>query len=510
MKTHSIFQQALFLVFLVLSLASEGLPNKDHKYETTCNTKLTRAYGMLGRHTPFAARMEMCPTIVYSCCQKRDQIMIFNNWVHMKEKEFVLRRYDRTLAVYTRFLDNLANVVELVEKVNKDKLLHKRISNCKELGKRISHFEIKNVLPQIRKNINATKNFLETSYKGFYCALCNHQNHFFINTENRSVTFSDSFCRSMMESSLAYLIFFHVDIVKLANMVSKYVTSCDFKGDYDGQAVIPKKMIFFSFEDVNNQLSDCRDNRNNKEWMSFCEPVCQNFKIGELDPFFEPNLNKIEKYNKWLPKQLFKIRSQHLSHPMFHDKPNIPEKDLNENPRNRPRMLFSRKKRNLKNCKPKHKKRVDKEDTAMGMGAKFVNDKHPGFLYLKKQKKRKDDEYLKNRDRIFISKMTSKVDVAGYTSLFAEVGVHLFQEGSNSNISEDMFNEVKTIIHLMNMKGKQVGIRGFFQWIFGLGDLNTSQKDHLQKSKMLSNGSSIWASRSTRILFLLAFLRLIW
>lgn len=76
------------------------------------------------------------------------------------------------------------------------------------------------------------EDFFYNTYKGFYCTLCDYESHKFIDTENSKVTFSEKFCRDIIEHSLPTLMFFHVHLHKYANLVSKFMLSCDIKGDY--------------------------------------------------------------------------------------------------------------------------------------------------------------------------------------------------------------------------------------------------------------------------------------
>lgn len=85
---------------------------------------------------------------------------------------------------------------------------------------------------------------LNTSYKGFYCSLCKQENHAFFNTEDKKIIYSEKFCRDIVEDSLSNLLFFHVDIVKYANLVSKFLLSCDNKGNFEADLEIPSDAIF--------------------------------------------------------------------------------------------------------------------------------------------------------------------------------------------------------------------------------------------------------------------------
>lgn len=130
------------------------------------------------------------------------------------------------------------------------------------MAKRVVSFDITFLEERIKENLKKLEEFMYESYKGFYCSLCNYQNHKFFNLENEEIIFSEKFCRDMIENTLPTLIFFHVDVVKYLNLVSKFLLSCDHKGDYMADVPIPKKLIFVPDEEIVKSLKECKLERN--------------------------------------------------------------------------------------------------------------------------------------------------------------------------------------------------------------------------------------------------------
>lgn len=456
MKITLKFPSTLTLI-LVLCLSSL-FQTKANSYEDKCNVNLVRAYGMVGRNLPTATRMEMCPGIKQSCCLKKDQLMMYNQWVHLKEDEFIKRRYDHNTMEYVKFLNLLNKADKLIEKIE-NKLTHRKISNCKELAKRIANYEIPQLVPIIKKNMQRMRDFMITTFEGFYCSICDHENHTHIDVKKKTVTYAEAFCRTVVEKTLSNMLFFHVDIVKYVNMVSKFMVSCDFKGDYESEAIIPKKHIFFQQEEDAHKLNDCRDNRNKKEWMAYCAPVCSHFSMVNLDLFFEPNIEKIEAYIPWLEQEIADKKIEHLKHPMFGDKGRI--------------LTAEQKKQANQNEKDKKQKEAAAKLKLASQESKNTK-KEPMFVH-----KRPDIEDI----HVFKSKMTSKVDLTGYMINFAELGLSPFEYGSNSVITDDMYNEVKTIMHLSRMTKKSTSLGGLLTNAFGLNPnkLTSAEKKEVQK-----------------------------
>lgn len=450
------------LILLINQCFCAGMSHQE-KFKDKCNVDLVRAYGMVGRRTPNAARLEMCPGVRQSCCLKKDQLMMYNQWVNLKEADFIVNRYDHNKREYIKFLNLLVKADKVIDEIQ-NKLDHKRVSNCKELAKRINHFEIPLIVPKIKKNLDRMRDFMVTAYKGFYCSICNHDCHVHIDTSKKTVTYSEAFCRTTVEETLMPMLFFHVDIVKYVNMVSKFFVSCDFKGDYDVDALIPKKHIFFTFQEDVNKLTDCRNNVNKKEWMAYCSSFCQHFSMVNLDLFYEPNIEKIEDYILWIEEQIHEKKTEHHKHPMFKDD----KKGNGKGKEKGGRILETKKVQDdgkEKKDEKKERKLHDKKDEKP--------KKYPGV----------PPKHDPLDVSIFKCKMESKTDLVGYIVNFAEEGCNPFSSGANAVITNDMYNEVKTLMHLTRMTKKSRGlIGGITSAIFGTG-VTSDDKTEIQEKK---------------------------
>lgn len=458
------FLRAFFFALAALGLFSPTRA-KGNPYVEKCNVELVRAYGMIGRNSPSATRMEMCPGIQQTCCLKKDQLMMYEQWVKLKENEFIKRRYNHNTMEYIKFLNLLHKADKVIEGIEK-KLAHRKISNCKELAKRIANYEIPQLVPIIKKNMHTMRDFMVEAFEGFYCSICDHENHVHIDVKKKTVTYAEAFCRTVVEKTLSNMLFFHVDIVKYVNMVSKFMVSCDFKGDYESEALIPKKHIFFQHDEDAHKLNDCRDNRNKKEWMAYCSGVCSHFSMVNLDLFFEPNIEKIEGYIPWLEEQIQEKKTEHLKHPMFG--------------------------KNGRILTAADKKAADKADKEQAQKAKEAAEK---LKSLKHEDKKKEPMIKYERPEVldihvFKSKMTSKVDLTGYTINFSEEGLSPYESGTNSVITDNMYNEVKTIMHLSRMSKKTSSIGGLLTNALGLNPNQLTKGEKKEIDKLNSGGLS--------------------
>jgi len=64
--------------------------------------------------------------------------------------------------------------------------------------------------------------------------------------ERAEITFSEKFCRDVVENTLESLLFFHIHLNKFSNLVSKFLLSCDDRGEYNSDIALPMEYIFVS------------------------------------------------------------------------------------------------------------------------------------------------------------------------------------------------------------------------------------------------------------------------
>lgn len=473
-KKQIVKHSILILVLCHFILGKESTEKQSSGYKTSCNQELVRSFGMIGRKLPTATPMEMCPSVKQSCCIKKDQLMIFNNWVSMKEAEYVTRLFDHILLKYTHFLSTLEEAEQLVMATLK-RLQNRKISNCKVLAKRILHFEISALVPTIRKNVKKMGVFLETSYRGVYCSVCDHSSHTFIDEKSKVISYCDSFCRELLEAGLPYLLFFHVDIVKFVNLVTKFIVSCDYKGDYDTEALIPKKMIFFEDEVERSRLEECRKYRNKKGWMGYCSHVCEQFNIATVNPYFFPHLDLVEAYTPWLKKELDYKKVEHKHHPLFeeHERDRLGASDAALLPKditlfktggNQASRILGRAGRNT----PNHRS---------NSGFRILELKKS----TKTSKKEKEEKEIKNRKTIFISKINSKFQLETYTTKFSGTGICLYERGLSSLVNESVYNEIKMIYHLSKMKKAPSGLIHLMKTAIGIDGVSSDERKEIKK-----------------------------
>jgi hypothetical protein len=85
--------------------------------------------------------------------------------------------------------------------------------------------------------------FYQTSYKGVYCSICDAKNHKFFDVTAKKIFFSQKFCREIVDHSIHALLYFSHHLPSVMNLVSRFVVSCNSKGEFS-EKTIDAKYIF--------------------------------------------------------------------------------------------------------------------------------------------------------------------------------------------------------------------------------------------------------------------------
>ena len=385
------------LIFALVDAQNTTTPSGSSKGKSNnaCYRDLLQTYSLTGMDIPVIDKIEMCPGIVRTCCLKQDQQIIYTSFIHGGENQRVIDHYGKVIATYYNLIEKLMEVQEFAKTVKKNTV--KKIANCKLLAERILNYEVAQIQDQIRQNLSKFQEFFQVAYSGFYCTICNFDNHKFFDSTTQTVFFSEDFCRDVVENTLQTLLLFHVDIVKHVNLVTKFVSSCDFTGTYNLEAISPPDFKMMIVNDDMQDLQACRDNRNKREWFSYCKDICNNFQISSFSHYFEPNLRLISLYIGYLTTQLNSLTQAQSSRPLF-----------------------------------------GALSTPNG-GAKRILQEAGA------------------NSSIFNKGLSAKVDLAKWKTETITFGISFLKEGQNSLINESTYNSVKTFLQILSSQNSNQG-----------------------------------------------------
>ena len=386
-----------------------------------CVREILNTFGMKGRAKSKFTMMEMCPLVKETCCEKEDQLQIFGNWEAGKERERIEKQFSATFLIYEALFKQLKIIHGFARQVE-EKLAAKKISNCKFLANRIKSFRAPLIGKKLKKHFVKMQKFMVDSYKGFYCSLCDYKNHKYIVVKGSKFVYSEGFCRDMTEATLIPLLYFHSHINKLLNLVTRFMTSCDFKGEFKLDIPIKKEFIFKTDPKIFKELDECKTFRNKKRWFVYCGDICNKFNVMKFDPFFEPNKLKIAEYVVHLKKLVKAYIDEKKKMPLFGPV----------------RMLAAKAPAKKAAPAPAGKKDAKKK--------KKLPDKL--LLLIKALKKQK-------KDPVFKEDPAAVIKASAYRSSFQTFGIDLCESGKASLFTETMFNQIKTIVNLKKLASQK-------------------------------------------------------
>ena len=401
------------LLLILAAIIAPGDATVTDTSEKKCNVELIQNYGLHGLNVAERVSLKMCPDVQHSCCQESDQMEIYFNWIGSHKKKLVTAHYKDVADLYVNFFDELKEVHSFSEKIMR-MLEQKPVANCKIIAQVLKKFSIRELEQKIRENFRQMEQFFMESYQGFYCSICNYDNHQFINKEKATVTMSSKFCRDIVESTLPTLLFFYDDLTLYLNTVTRFLESCNYQGKYKTIEELPEKHKLSPNPDFVKSLNECADNRNKDSWLHFCAPICENFSLAKLNQFFEPRRKEITKYIKYIKSTLQKHRSM--------DSQAAKAKNT---------RILEGKKEGQKNEDTDEKEKQKKT---------YVKPKGPAVHTALDEK---------------------KIDMEKYKLVFEDEGISLLDEGKNSLINHQIYTEVKAVVEkdTSNLKILQRGLR---------------------------------------------------
>ena len=283
LKTQQSFITLLAFAFLLL--AGTVATGSSRKLE--CKQTFLNNFGIEGVKNSIPANLPICPSLDDSCCKRSDGISIYSNWEMKDEKKGLASKLASFKDVYVNLLIETQKIAEFAETLV-NQLKDRNLSNCKILAQRVLHFQIKQVAPKLTEVMQNLEDFFEESYKGFYCSICDARTQSFILVEEKQLVFSKKYCRNMTASSLHFLLYFYVHFAKYVNLLVRFTTHCNYRGEFTEKEIPPH--YIFQIGPIRQQLELCKQGKNEEHWFEVCRFICEKFKLTEFNEFFAPNV----------------------------------------------------------------------------------------------------------------------------------------------------------------------------------------------------------------------------
>lgn len=166
------------------------------------------------------------------------------------------------------------------------------------LAKRIQQFDVESIQEQLIESIDKMYSFLQQSYQGLFCSVCDFVNHQFFDGQNQTIVYSQRFCRQYIDSSIVSLKYLNDLIIQLSNLVTEFTFSCNRQGFFRENSFTAHWKLQPD-EALSEEIDDCIQNINEMNWLESCRNVCQRFSIVSFDQnFYSPYLIKFYLLNQ--------------------------------------------------------------------------------------------------------------------------------------------------------------------------------------------------------------------
>lgn len=276
-----------------------------------CQVPLMQSYGFSGRNVSNETEVPMCKNIKHSCCNYEDQLWMHRNWNDDGVEDNLNERMEYFNNTYKEFVEALGAASSTAAGVSTK--LH-TTNNCKVLANTIAQFDTLDVfynLGQLSKNVFE---YHSDNFESFYCTLCDAENHQFFDLTHQRVIYNYQHCKDIAEHTLPFLLYFHVHLVKIVNLLVDFVASCDSEGNYHKVEIDESLFKLQVDRTLRRKLLRCRRERNRKGWFGACLPICSEYSMTKLSKFFLPNFRKMSPIASFIKGniQIIKNHALHL------------------------------------------------------------------------------------------------------------------------------------------------------------------------------------------------------
>lgn len=276
-----------------------------------CQPTLMQSYGLEGfmiANRTYASGL--CPTVKESCCSRQDYFNAFVSWEEGGVHGGVVDRVNFLNNTYNEYLTALSAAYNLIGNIGTRIQVN---NNCKVLANAIKEFELNEVLGLLQAAVRQTYGYLSKNFESFYCGICDADNHPFFDLPRQRVVYSHKFTREWLRQTLPFLLYFHVHLAPLNNLIVDFVSSCDAYGNFTKTAVDESLFRLHVDERTKRHLLNCRRDRDSFAWFKSCLRVFRAISLTSITPFMTPNLRKMTSIASFIQGNIQILQNQVFS-----------------------------------------------------------------------------------------------------------------------------------------------------------------------------------------------------
>lgn len=272
-----------------------------------CQPSLMQSYGFSGILIANSTRSMMCPGIEDSCCTHHDYFNAFRSWESSGIHSDLIARVNFLNNTYTEYLFALTSAYTMITNIGAKIPI---TNNCKVLANSIASFRVPDVASFLNGLVRQYFGYLSKNFEAFYCTMCNANNHPYFDLTRQRIIYSHKQCRDWTRNTLPFLLYFHLHITKINNLIIDFVSSCDATGHY---TKVPINESLFKLRVPRRrakQLLRCRNERDKLGWFRACLPVCRAISLTHIEPLLTPNFRKLTSIASYMNANIQIIQNQ--------------------------------------------------------------------------------------------------------------------------------------------------------------------------------------------------------
>jgi len=121
-------------------------------------------------------------------------LTIFENFIESGESENIFYRMKYYKHIYTKLIDKLARFDEYLRRYM-SRMDSEVLNFCYISAKKLIKYDIRSHANTIKNSIETVYEFYSTTYKSFYCVLCNGDSHLYISNSYKTINLKGDFCK---------------------------------------------------------------------------------------------------------------------------------------------------------------------------------------------------------------------------------------------------------------------------------------------------------------------------
>ena len=265
--------QTLFFGIACMMMLSEPI-----SATRSCKLNLLRSFGMNSRVVP-NQRNSLCPKLTYNCCSEADQMKLHKMWKsHGKfsiQGSHKLNRdaLDKSKSIFLN-KDKL-NLPKLIKAYNKkfkpSKAFQKHLKNLLTDWSKKGGIVYKKEYAALKKQLIVMNKDVYNLRKGVLCAVCEWNNHKFINPQSMSVIYSDKFCKKLYSTHKDVLARKYAVIFRYFLLINEILFLLT-----DREIIEPIEQALY--KRYNLQTAACKK----KGKPAQCKDLCLNFNLNKF------------------------------------------------------------------------------------------------------------------------------------------------------------------------------------------------------------------------------------